>query len=146
LVFGDEEENNAVSAAKVPFGPEDQDVDLTNATFGAFSLLWGEFLFESLSERLSALRQSTDLKAAMDNSKARLHPSALEERLPQRDDIFTALHQTPESTATALTDVIVRLLRIIAQFARAPAALVWAPKATATPPAQNLFQCINTER
>jgi hypothetical protein len=87
---------------------DNQEVEVTNASFGGFSLLYDEFLFENLSGRLSAFRQSTDLKATMDDCEARLRLSALEERLLQRDGVFEALHQTQESTATALTDAIVR--------------------------------------
>jgi hypothetical protein len=47
----------------------------------------------------------------------------VEEQILRRDDEFAALPQTQESTAAALTDAIVRLSRIEAQFARAPAAL-----------------------
>jgi hypothetical protein len=71
----------------------------------------------------------------MKDSGARLCLSALDERLLQRDGTFTALRQTQESTAAALTDAIARPSRIEARFTRASAAPVWAAKATATPPA-----------
>jgi hypothetical protein len=112
---------------------EDQDVEVTNANFGGLSLLSDEFRFESLSERLSAFRQSADFKevSTMEDSEARLRLSALEQRLLQRDDEFAALRQAQESTAAALTDAVVRLSRIEAQFAHIQS--VSPPKAAAAP-------------
>jgi hypothetical protein len=96
--------------------------------------LCDEFRFEALSERLSAFRQSADFKgvATMEDSEARLRLSVLEERLLQRDHDFAALRRTQESTTAALTDAVVRLSRIEAQFARTQS--VSPPKAAATPP------------
>jgi hypothetical protein len=108
-----------------------QPVAVTVAHFGGLSLLCDEFRFTALSERLPANRQSPDLKAAMDDSEARLRLSAREERLPQRDHDFAALRQAQESTAAALTDAIVRPSRIEAEFAHAQS--VSPPKAAATP-------------
>jgi hypothetical protein len=87
-----------------------EDVVVTNANFSGLSLLCDEFRFESLSERLSAFRQSAVFKevATMEDSEARLLLSALEERLQQRDADFAALRETEESTAAALTDATVR--------------------------------------
>jgi hypothetical protein len=67
----------------------------------------------------------------MEDSEARLRLSALEERLLQRDDEFAALREAQESTAAALTDAVVRLSRIEAEFAHIQS--VSPPKATAAP-------------
>jgi hypothetical protein len=97
---------------------EDKDVEMTNANFGDLSLLYDEFLFAALSERLSAFRQSADFTeaAAMQDSEVRLSLSALEERLLQRDSEFTLSQgklaqqsQAQESMAAALMDAIIRL-------------------------------------
>jgi hypothetical protein len=73
---------------------EDKAVEVTNANFGGLSLLCDEFRFESLSERLSAFRQSPDFKAMMEDSEARL--------------CLSAQRQTQKSTTAALTDATVR--------------------------------------
>jgi hypothetical protein len=106
---------------------------VTNANFGGLSLLCDEFHFAALSERLSAFRRSASFRevAAMEDSEARLRISALEERLQQREHDFAALRQTQGSTAAALTDALIRLSRIEAQFAHTQS--VSPPKATATP-------------
>jgi hypothetical protein len=61
------------------FGLEDKYVEVRNANFGGFSLLWDEFRFESLSEHLTRFQQSVDLKAGMEDFEARLCLSALDE-------------------------------------------------------------------
>jgi hypothetical protein len=105
---------------------------VTNANFGDLSLLCDEFRFTSLSESLSAFRQSADLKAAMEDSEAQFPLSVLEEL--QNDSDFAALRQTQESTTAALTDAIVRLSRFEAHSTDTPLVPVSASKAMVTPP------------
>jgi hypothetical protein len=73
-------------------------------------MLCDEFHFESLSERLSAFRQSADFKTfvMMEDSEARQRLSGLEERLLQRDHDIAMLRQTQKSISAALMDAIVR--------------------------------------
>jgi hypothetical protein len=74
---------------------EDKDVEVTNANFGALSLLCDEFRFFGLYERLSAFRQPSAFKqvAVVEDSEARLRLSAVEERLLQSDRGFLLLQK-----------------------------------------------------
>jgi hypothetical protein len=62
-------------------GLEDKYVEVRNAKFGVFSVLWDEFGFESQSEPLTAFQQSLDLEAGMENFEARLCLSGVEKCL-----------------------------------------------------------------
>jgi hypothetical protein len=96
------------------------------------------------SGRLAEFRQSTDLKAATEDSEARLRLSALEKRLLQCDGDFAALRQIQESTTAPLTDSIFRPSRIEATFAYATLVPISPRNAMATPPAPLLITLLST--